>query len=225
MDDRTISRRADELLERVQLHERVQERVESYSRGMKQRLHIAKTLIHDPGIVILDEPTIGLDPGAAIGVRELIADLVPDHTVLLTTHDMHEADLLCREIAIVDQGLIVAGGTPEALKAATAIDRRVVITITDDAGYDRPALESRLGELSSVIAARHQTGDTGQTRLELACVETTNALDATLALLRERGAGIAAIDIREPSLEDAFLLATGREFEIAGASDTGQAEA
>ncbi len=222
MDDPDIKRRANDLLERVQLHDRVHERVESYSRGMKQRLHIAKTLIHDPAIVILDEPTIGLDPGAAIGVRELIADLVPGHTVLLTTHDMHEADLLCREIAIIDQGLIVAAGAPDALKAATEIDRRVAISLADDAHYNRLALEKRLAGFPNIIHATHQPDSAGHMRLELACLETTSALDAALAMLREQGAGVTAIDIREPSLEDAFLLATGREFEAGQTGDAGK---
>lgn len=180
---------------------------------MKQRLHIAKTLIHDPAVIILDEPTIGLDPGAAIGVRELIADLVPEHTVLLTTHDMHEADILCREIAIIDGGRIVAEGTPDALKAATEIDRRVAISVADDSHYNRPALEKRLADLPSIVHATHQPGSTGHMQLNLTCLETTSALDATLAMLRECGAGVTSIDIREPSLEDAFLRATGREFE------------
>jgi len=223
MDDPLIKHRSHDLLERMQLHDRAHERVESYSRGMKQRLHIAKTLIHDPAIVILDEPTIGLDPGAAIGVRELIADLVPGHTVLLTTHDMNEADLLCREIAIIDQGLIVAEGTPGALKAATEIDRRVAIALADDSRYDRPVLEARLAALPSVVRATHQPDDTGLMRLELTCLDTTSALDAALAMLREHGAGVTAIDIREPSLEDVFLRAAGREFETTQAGDAGRA--
>ena len=218
MDDATITRRGHDLLERVRLLDRAHERVESYSRGMKQRLHIAKTLIHDPAVVILDEPTIGLDPAAAIGVRELVADLVPDHTVLLTTHDMHEADLLCREIAIVDQGLIVASGTPAALKASSGVERRVVIVLANEPGYDRAALEQRLSTVPGVTHASHQLDEGGQTRLELACNDTTGALDAALALLRERDTGISAIEIREPSLEDAFLHATGREFEPAPAA-------
>ncbi|MGH3490605.1 MAG: ABC transporter ATP-binding protein, partial [Actinopolymorphaceae bacterium] len=131
MDDRAIAARSDELLARVDLTDRAGERVESYSRGMKQRLHIAKTLLHEPAVVILDEPTIGLDPAAAIDVRQLIADLAGDHTILLTTHDMYEADLLCRELAIVDHGIIVAGGTPAALKAQAKVDRRVAITLTE----------------------------------------------------------------------------------------------
>lgn len=213
MDDPAIKRRSEELLDRVQLHDRAHERIESYSRGMKQRLHIAKTLIHNPPIMILDEPTIGLDPGAAIGVRELIADLVPDHTVLLTTHDMHEADILCREIAIIDQGLIVTEGTPGELKSATEIDRRVVISLSDALHYDRPRLERQVADRPSVVSAAHRPDDSGQMQLELICIETTSALDSALALLREHGAGVTAIDIREPSLEDVFLRATGREFE------------
>jgi ABC-2 type transport system ATP-binding protein len=223
MDDPAIKRRSADLLERVGLHDRAQERVESYSRGMKQRLHVAKTLIHDPAIVILDEPTIGLDPGAAIIVRELIADLVPNRTVLLTTHDMHEADILCREIAVIDQGLIVAEGTPEALKEASQIERRVAISLADDSRYERPALERQLLGIPGVVTATHHPDDAGRMQLELTCADTSRALDAALAMLRERGAGITAIEIREPSLEDAFLRATGREFEGNAAAETGQA--
>lgn len=213
MDDERIRQRSAMLLERVRLTDRAHERVESYSRGMKQRLHIAKTLIHDPAIVILDEPTIGLDPSAAIGIRELIAELAPDHTVLLTTHDMHEADLLCREVAIIDQGLIVAQGTPAALKTQTQIDRRVVVTLGDEARYDSGELESRLLRHPSILTASHRTADDGQVQVDLTCSDTTATLDVVLAALREHGAAVSGIDIREPSLEDAFLMAAGREFE------------
>jgi ABC-2 type transport system ATP-binding protein len=213
MNDGLITQRGHDLLRRVHLDDRANERVESYSRGMKQRLHIAKTLIHNPRIVILDEPTIGLDPGAAIGVRELIADLVPDHTVLLTTHDMHEADLLCRELAIIDRGLIVAEGTPATLKSATEIDRRVVLTLGNITNDVLRQVTSRLQSQDTIIRTSHRFDDAGQTVLDLVCANTTTALDATLALLREHGASVQAIDIREPSLEDVFLRATGREFE------------
>jgi ABC-2 type transport system ATP-binding protein len=212
MDDATIKRRTADLLERVQLTDRALERVESYSRGMKQRLHIAKTMIHDPAILILDEPTIGLDPGAAIGVRELIVDLVPDHTVLLTTHDMYEADTLCDEIAIVDHGLVVASGTPAELKASSGIQRRISITITEGHTHDHTDFEGQLVEHPSITHATHHPDETGSMRLDITCLETTGALDVALALLRDRGTAVAAIDIREPSLEDTFLRATGREF-------------
>jgi ABC-2 type transport system ATP-binding protein len=206
MQEAAIRRRSAELLERVDLAERAEERVESYSRGMKQRLHIAKTLLHDPSVVILDEPTIGLDPAAAIDVRTLIAELVPDHTVLLTTHDMHEADVLCRDIAIVDHGLIVASGTPAELKANADVDRQVVITI---AGQSPPV--DGWAELPAITQVQFDAGvDDVYT---LRCTDTSATLDAALALLRSVGAPVRTIDVREPTLEDAFLAATGREFE------------
>jgi ABC-2 type transport system ATP-binding protein len=210
MDDRAIRDRSSLLLERVQLTDRASERVESYSRGMKQRLHIAKTLLHEPAVAILDEPTIGLDPGAAIEVRQLIADLVPDHTVLLTTHDMYEADLLCRELAIVDRGVIVASGSPADLKAHTSVDRRVVITLADDRPDSVASAGERLSTLPAVTKVHH---DDAVGTVTLRCTDTTAALDQALATLREIGMGVRAIDVREPSLEDVFLDATGREFE------------
>lgn len=224
MADDDIRRRAAVLLDKVSLTDRASERVESYSRGMKQRLHIAKTLLHEPIVTILDEPTIGLDPAAAIEIRELIASLVPEHTVLLTTHDMHEADILCREIAIVDRGLIVAQGSPQELKAGAAVDRRVIVTLQgpDAMGGDRDRIdtgdiERRLAALPVVTQASTSVGETGEPVLTLRCTETTATLDGALAILREAGAGVREIEVREPSLEDAFLAATGREFEEAEA--------
>src|SRR2546422_551122 len=101
-----------ELLELVGLVGREKERVEGFSRGMKQRLHIARGLLHDPPVVFLDEPTLGLDPVGARELRATIASLVAGgKTVLLTTHYMFEADSLCDRIAIIAQGKIVGEGT------------------------------------------------------------------------------------------------------------------
>ncbi len=118
--------RIADLLELVGLTGRENERVEGYSRGMRQRLHIARGLIHDPEVVFLDEPTIGVDPVGARELRATIASLVAQgKTVLLTTHYMFEADSLCDRIAVIAHGSIVAEGTPEQLKAQVA-DRTVV---------------------------------------------------------------------------------------------------
>src|SRR5207247_4387705 len=92
------------------------EGVEGYSRGRKQRLHIARGLLHDPPVVVMDEPTIGLDPVGARELRHTIAELArAGKTVLLTTHYMYEADALCDRIAVIAEGGIVAEGTPSAL--------------------------------------------------------------------------------------------------------------
>src|SRR4051794_37917365 len=117
--------RIDEVLELVGLKGREQERVEGYSRGMRQRLHIARGILHDPEVVFLDEPTIGVDPVGARDLRQTIADLVTaGKTVLLTTHYMFEADALCDRIAVIAKGQIVGEGTPEELKARV-VDGRV----------------------------------------------------------------------------------------------------
>jgi ABC-2 type transport system ATP-binding protein len=211
MADDAIASRSAELLEQVGLADRANERVESYSRGMKQRLHIAKTLVHQPPVVILDEPTIGLDPAAAIEVRALIAGLTPRHTVLLTTHDMHEADVLCSRLAIVDRGVIVTTGTPDELKEAAPVARQVVIRLAAPIEQGRAQLILHLTDLPSVA----QVTDDGShaDTLTLRCSDTASTLDQSLALLRQVGAAVRAIDVREPSLEDAFLGVTGREFD------------
>src|SRR3954468_10010772 len=119
-------RRIDELLELVDLKGREGERVETYSRGMKQRLHIARGLLHDPEILFLDEPTIGLDPVGARELRDTIAGLhASGKTILLTTHYMYEADALCQRIAVIANGSFAAEGTPKDLKAVVG-DQTIV---------------------------------------------------------------------------------------------------
>lgn len=109
--------RIDEVLNIVGLEERANERLKQYSNGMKQRLLIARALLHNPKVLFLDEPTRGLDPGMARDVRRLIRGLSEEGlTVFLTTHYMEEADSLCNRIAIIDRGQIVALDTPENLK-------------------------------------------------------------------------------------------------------------
>src|SRR3954468_16331480 len=117
--------RIAEVLELVGLTGREKERVEGYSRGMRQRLHIARGILHDPEVLFLDEPTIGVDPVGARELRATISELVASgKTVLLTTHYMFEADALCDRIAVISKGQIVGEGTPEELKARV-VDGRV----------------------------------------------------------------------------------------------------
>jgi len=110
--------RADQVLAQVGLTERARDRIKEYSNGMKQRLLVARALLHEPDVLFLDEPTRGLDPNVAREIRFLVADLaLQGVTVFLTTHYMEEADQLCARVAIIDQGRIVALDTPEQLKA------------------------------------------------------------------------------------------------------------
>ena len=204
-----IERRCGELLELVNLSDRTSQRVEGFSRGMKQRLHLAKALLHDPPILFLDEPTIGLDPAAAVDLRRAVASLVPDHTVLLTTHDMHEADQLCREIAIVDHGKIVAQGTPAELKALVSEGRRVVISTNQPLNGHYGEVAARLTLISTVRAVQHDLSSDGGSELTILCNDTANALDEALAIVRGIGASVNGVRVLEPTLEDAFLAIAG----------------
>ena len=209
----SIVRRADELLELVNLRERADDRVEGFSRGMKQRLHLAKALLHDPPILYLDEPTIGLDPASAVDLRRAVAALVPDHTVLLTTHDMYEADQLCREIAIVDHGQIVAQGTPMQLKARVEEGRRVVVATSRPLNGHLPEVERRVAAVDGVRGVHGELSDDGGSELTILCADTARALDATLEIIRGYGASVRAVKVLEPTLEDAFLAIAGGRLE------------
>ena len=213
----SIRRRAVEMLALVGLHDRRGERVEGYSRGMKQRLHLAKALLHDPPILVLDEPSIGLDPAAAVDLRRAIAALVPAHTVLLTTHDMAEADLLCDDIAIVDGGRIVAQGTPARLKERVGVARRVVVATAQTllhTGTNRDAdgLRRLLAGVTGVREVGADAGPDGGIEWTLHCDETAAALDGALAALRAQGVAVRGVRVLEPTLEDAFLAIAGRGF-------------
>ena len=162
-----------ELLELVGLTGREHERVEGFSRGMKQRLHIARGLLHDPQVLFLDEPTLGLDPIGARELRETIAELVRSgKTVLLTTHYMFEADQLCDRIAVIAKGEIVAEGTPTDLKANVTSGRVVEIEVfgVEEAAVER--MRSVPGAAPSPApraAARSRNADRSECRRRCRC--------------------------------------------------------
>jgi ABC-2 type transport system ATP-binding protein len=191
--------RIDELLELVGLKGREKERVEGFSRGMRQRLHIARGLLHDPPVVFLDEPTIGVDPVGARELRATIASLTAaGKTVLLTTHYMFEADALCDRIAVIANGAIVAQGTPRELKAGVADGSVVEVEVF---GIEDDALESVRG-LEGVRTATVEDHDQKQ----LLVVQTAPGVELTNAILRQLdGASVGRVSSREPTLEDAYV--------------------
>jgi ABC-2 type transport system ATP-binding protein len=195
--------RIAELLELVGLAGREKERVEGYSRGMRQRLHIARGLLHDPPVVFLDEPTIGVDPVGARELRATIAGLTDaGKTVLLTTHYMFEADELCDRIAVINRGEIVAEGTPRTLKEIVA--ERTVVEI-EAYGISDDAI-SRLREAPGVTSVSVEERDQSQVLL----VQSPKGLELTQSLLGLLdGATIGRVAAREPTLEDAYVALVG----------------
>src|SRR5919197_4460899 len=191
--------RIGDLLELVGLTGRERERVEGYSRGMRQRLHVARGLLHDPPVVFLDEPTIGVDPVGARELRHTIAELAQaGKTVLLTTHYMYEADALCDRIAVIAKGEIVATGTPAHLKSAVA-DR----TVIEIEAYGAPEdairrLRAAPGVTSVAVEDREHA--------QLLLVQAPQGSQLTQQLLSHLdGVRVGRVAAREPTLEDAYV--------------------
>ena len=198
--------RTDELLELVGLTEAADRFTKTYSGGMKRRLDLASALVHKPEVLFLDEPTTGLDPASRLTVWEEVRRINHEGaTIFLTTQYLEEADKLCDRLAIIDNGLIVAEGTPEQLKAQMGHD---VVSVSLN-GADPGATEAALAELEGL--------------------ERTVRAPEALALYVEDGAGsipeivrrldrdqieVGAISVSRPSLDDVFLRATGRRLEV-----------
>lgn len=191
------------LLEMVGLKGREKERVEGYSRGMKQRLHIARSLIHDPGVLFLDEPTIGLDPVGARELRGVVRNLQDEKkTILLTTHYMFEADALCQRIAVINHGNIVALDTPAELKKLVkdlSVIELEVFGVPDE-------LLTKLRALKFVDNVSVEDRDQKQALM----VQTTRGAEAIPDLLPLfDGVKVGKVTSREPTLEDAYVRLVG----------------
>jgi ABC-2 type transport system ATP-binding protein len=197
--------RIEELLELVGLKGREHERAEGYSRGMKQRLHVARGLLHDPEVLFLDEPTIGLDPVGARELRSTIASLTAGgKTVLLTTHYMFEADALCDRIAVISKGKIVAEGTPADLKRG--VDRGSVLEV-EVYGVEDKTIE-RVRELDGVMAVSVEERE----QTQVLVVQTQAEAELTSAILGHLNGGqVGRISQREPTLEDAYVALVTEE--------------
>jgi ABC-2 type transport system ATP-binding protein len=202
---RDQKRRIAELLELVGLAGREGERVEGYSRGMRQRLHIARGLIHDPPVLFLDEPTIGVDPVGARDLRATIAQLTTaGKTILLTTHYMFEADALCDRISVISKGKIVATGSPEELKRLVA-GGTVVEIETFGIATDTVARIGRVDGVTNVSVEERE-------QAQVLVVRTGDSVPPTQALLAELGdVHVGRVAAREPTLEDAYVALVEEE--------------
>ena len=194
-----IKPRIEYLLELVGLKGREQERTEGYSRGMKQRLHIARGLLHDPPVVFLDEPTIGLDPVGARELRATIASLAEaGKTILLTTHYMFEADALCDRIAVINQGEIVAQGTPRDLKREVGEGTVVEVEVF---GVPEGMVE-RVRAIDGVTAVAVEEREQAQ----VLAVQIRADAELTQPILGALdGASVGRVSRREPTLEDVYV--------------------
>jgi ABC-2 type transport system ATP-binding protein len=191
-----VKSRAAALLERVGLADRADQRVEEYSRGMKQRLHLARGLIGDAKVLFFDEPTTGMDPLAARDFRRLVGELRSEgRTILLTTHDMVEAETVCDRVTLIDHGRVIATETPRTL--GTLISRFQRIDV-EGAG------EKLLRELERLPGVSSVRRDDGGARIEV------REEGATVDVLRTLvAAGVTSVKTSLPTLEEVYVQLIG----------------
>jgi ABC-2 type transport system ATP-binding protein len=192
--------KAEELLKWVGLFDRRKEKINSYSGGMKRRINIACALLHSPKVVLLDEPTVGVDPQSRNLIFELIQQLNKEGmTIIYTTHYMEEAEKLCNRIAIMDNGQIVAQGTLDELKQQSAVTDMIVVDFTQ--APDEKLLAEKLKSEISVF----------ENSLTMLSSDSKRDLTRVVTTCTDAGFEINRIDIQKGNLESVFLKMTGKQ--------------
>ena len=208
---REAEERIDYLLELVDLKEAADRLVETYSLGMKARLAFARALLNDAPVIFLDEPTLGLDPRSARSIRRVILELKKEgKAVFLTTHYMHEAEMLCDKIALINRGKIVAMGSPDELKSMLKKERVIEVEVSKFISDLLRELESY--DFIEKIAVSSIEAEKQKFRITLREGDS-KAVREILEAFYEYGVGVDYVRIVEPSLEDVFISLTGRAFE------------
>lgn len=198
------SARVDDVVERCLLGDVRRQVIGTLSKGFRQRVGLAGALIHQPTVLILDEPTVGLDPNQIIRVRELLVELGQDHTVLLSTHILPEVETVCERVLIINRGRIVADGTPDGLRSRMA--GNPTINVTFKGAPEEEALGS-LEALPGIFSA--SALDSGQILLE--CDRAIDSRETIFQMAVDKGWPLLELSPGKTSLEDVFVRLTTNE--------------
>jgi len=202
--------RADRLLDELQVTEKAHAKPSTLSGGQQQRVMIARALMHDPQLVLLDEPTTGLDPQARRVLWETLRSLhARGVTFILTTHYMEEADRLCQRLAVVDHGRILTLDTPAALKKT--LPGAQVLDLWVRAPQPLAPRLREIAGVSNLEPVAVEGDDEGLERLRLFVDPADGLLDRVLHTVREGGADLHHVNLAQPSLEDVYIHLTGKE--------------
>jgi ABC-2 type transport system ATP-binding protein len=194
--------RAGRLLETLGISEKAGAKVDELSGGQQQRLMIARALVHEPSVIFLDEPTVGLDPQARLGLWEILRGLhASGRTIVMTTHYMEEADQLCDRLGIVDRGKLLALDTPEALKDRAPGGTLILLTLDGDAAV--------AAESARLVPGVERAEGEGAT-LRAYSVRGGEVIPALIRAAEGVHRAVKDISLREPSLETLFISLTGR---------------
>jgi ABC-2 type transport system ATP-binding protein len=203
---RDVKARVDEALGKCFVDDVASKPIGNLSKGYRQRVGLAGALVHKPKVLILDEPTVGLDPRQIVKVRELIRDLRKDHTILLSTHILPEVELVCDRILIIDKGRIVASGTPETLRQQMSQTPSVTVALKGEV----PEAHAVFRQLPGVAGAS-RIGAGGETRVTLEGVAGTDLRESVFKESVTRGWTVLELTPRQASLEDVFVRLVSRD--------------
>jgi ABC-2 type transport system ATP-binding protein len=207
-DKKEAKERTEKVLGRLGLIDKADELVEKFSTGMKQKVALGKALIPEAPVVLLDEPTLGLDPQSAINLREIIMDIKKEgRTVLLTTHYMEEADLLCDRIAIIDGGKIIALDTPENLKKSIQEIKMIKVELN----LMKDSLIEGIKKIQGVENVLSEyNSEKRNYNLTIHHTDGTSMIQRIIDVIAQSKLQILNINVVEPSLEDVFIHLTGK---------------
>ena len=213
LDRKERHERIAEVLQLVELTDWADEIVQKYSGGMMRRLEIARGLMHHPNVLFLDEPTLGLDPQTRNHIWEYIKKLNQEKniTMVLTTHYMEEADMLCNRIAIIDHGEIIAMGTPPELKKELGGD---IITLNFSSEDDVQKMVEQYSQ-----TANQKDIKTSGTSIRITAADGERTIPELLKITTDLGLQIESVSLRKPTLDDVFLHHTGKNIRYSGPDD------
>lgn len=190
-------------LEMAGLEDQVRKRVETFSGGMKRRLNIAAGVLHRPKVLLMDEPTVGIDPQSRNHILDTVRELnLAGTTVLYTSHYMEEVQALCDRIAIMDHGRVIASGDLDDLRALVGDEDRIAMTVSEGAG------EAALAVVQGVAGV--STAEVTEDALSILTPDGAAALGPVVEALSAAGVAVRSVDVTEPDLEAVFLHLTGR---------------
>jgi ABC-2 type transport system ATP-binding protein len=191
-----IDDRIEMLLDLVGMTDRGDDRINTFSKGLRQRISVARALIHDPKIIIFDEPTMGLDPATATSIRNFIKELKGQKTMILCTHYMEEADALCDRVAILNKGMVMDVGTPEYLKSKIHGDVILKIKIKKSLENKKDTITNQLSKFKSVGEVKFFDGEF------LISLIHRNEISDIVDIF---GNEIVSVNTQEPTLDDVFI--------------------
>ena len=204
LSGKPLTSRVDEVLEQIGLTDKAKDRVKTYSGGMKRRVNIGVGLLHQPKLLFMDEPTVGIDPQSRRAILDTVKDLnKKGMTVLYTTHYMEEAEELSNRVGIIDHGELIAIGTQKELTKQIGETETLVLHIGEN--EDPEALVTAFKSIKEVLEANVINNE-----ISVITPSAKDVLASVVTKANERGIKIHSIDIREPNLEAVFLHLTGR---------------